>query len=321
MSIKISVIVPVYNVEEYLEDTIKSILNQSFVNFELILVNDGSTDKSGEICDSIKDKRIRVIHKQNGGPSDARNVGTINASGEYITWVDSDDIIHPDYLRILYKLIRKSGASISSCELMRFNEHKIPKYSQCRIIIRRKTGKSALIYMLNGKLHSTSACGLLVKKEIALKHLFPLGKLHEDDLTTFKFFMDSEKVISTSQTLYYYRQRMGSIMHKSFGKADISELDAADYIYRECSSVGEKYAKAALVKKTENYCHVFFKHDDLKQISPCTYNRVRMFVSKEFWRIITSTNIGIKDKISIILFRMGILKYIKKMISITSKNT
>ena len=111
---KISVIVPVYKVEEYLDECVESILRQSYSNFELILVDDGSPDRCGEMCDNYKkrDARIEVIHKTNGGLSDARNAGLRVASGEYITFVDSDDAIADNYLEILYKALKKYGVDI-----------------------------------------------------------------------------------------------------------------------------------------------------------------------------------------------------------------
>lgn len=101
MDVKISIIIPVYNVEEYLEDCVHSVLNQTYTNYEIILVNDGSTDNSGAICESFKSDIIKVIHKENRGLSDARNVGTAAAIGDYITWVDGDDTIHKDCLKNL----------------------------------------------------------------------------------------------------------------------------------------------------------------------------------------------------------------------------
>ena len=113
----ISVVVPVYNVEKYLEQCVNSIINQTYDNLEIILVNDGSKDKSPYLCDELakKDSRISVIHKENGGPAETRNVGTEKASGEYIAFVDSDDWIHPKYIEILYNNLKENNAEISIC--------------------------------------------------------------------------------------------------------------------------------------------------------------------------------------------------------------
>ena len=122
---EISIIVPVYNVDQYLENCIESILNQTFKDYELILIDDGSTDKSGEICDKYekKDNRIKVIHKYNGGLSSARNAGLDLACGKYIGFVDSDDSIHPEMYEILYDLQQIYNADISVCSFKKVYEN------------------------------------------------------------------------------------------------------------------------------------------------------------------------------------------------------
>jgi len=120
----ISIIIPVYNVEDYLARCLESILFQSFKDFEVLLIDDGSTDGSGKICDAYaqNDTRIRVIHKVNGGVSSARNVGLNNANGQYISFVDSDDFVHPCFLEFLYNSIKSSKADISICDYEKRND-------------------------------------------------------------------------------------------------------------------------------------------------------------------------------------------------------
>src|SRR4051812_47980519 len=125
MNPKISIIVPVYNVQSFIRECIESILGQSFVDFELILVNDGSSDQSGFICDeySNTDKRIVVIHKENGGQSSARNMGIESAKGEFIGFVDSDDWIHSDMYKTLYSKVMETNAEIIACNLLKFDKN------------------------------------------------------------------------------------------------------------------------------------------------------------------------------------------------------
>ncbi|MDY3337629.1 glycosyltransferase family 2 protein [Riemerella anatipestifer] len=128
----ISVIVPVYNAENYVEECLRSISNQTYRNIEIIVINDGSTDSSGAICDryAMTDSRVRVIHKSNGGLSNTRNVGIENAKGEYISFVDNDDIVHPQFLEVLYRLQYFIGADIVCCKYCRFfNSEEISKNS------------------------------------------------------------------------------------------------------------------------------------------------------------------------------------------------
>ena len=140
----ISVIVPVYNVEKYLEKCIDSIINQTYQNLEIILVDDGSTDGSGKICDeySRKDNRIKVIHKENGGLSDARNIGIKNANGGLIGFIDSDDYITENMFEVLQKDLRKYNADISSCDIQNVNEA-----GECLKIIRVSTeGQTSKVF-------------------------------------------------------------------------------------------------------------------------------------------------------------------------------
>ncbi len=310
----ISVVVPVYNVEKYLQSCVNSILQQSFQNFELILVDDGSTDSSGALCDLYKNDRIRVIHKQNGGLSDARNTGTQAALGTFITWIDSDDLIHKEYLEQLYQLVTENHADLATCEFLFCDEGERVLFPDGEFEKGTLDGKEALIKMLQGQLHGSSACALLLRREIAKKHLFPFGKYHEDDLTTYQFYYEAKKVAFTKRKLYCYFQRNNSIMHKPFGKADIAEMDAADELYTACSRYGTAYADAALVKKTRNYCQVAFAHAHLKEIDAATYQRIKAFLKSHLTELMRNNYLGGKEKIKILLYEMGLLRTVQRIL-------
>lgn len=313
MNPKVSIIIPVYNVEKYLEKCIESVLKQSIQDFEIILVDDGSTDNSGKMCDDFVNEKIKVIHKQNGGLSDARNVGTKNARGDYITWIDSDDTIHCDYIKILLQMAEENNADMAIGEILSYKENTNIIYKNKNFKTFVFSGLNAYEKMLEGKLHSTSACGFLIKKDLAQKYIFPFGKYHEDDFTTYKYFLNSDKVVYTNQPLYFYMQREGSIMHKPFGKSDIDELDAADEIYRVSCELGKKYENAALVKKTGNYSQVLLKNNNLKDIDYETYKRVIDFLNKNLLKIIFNKNINIKKKVQVLLARLGLYNKIKNI--------
>jgi len=312
MNPKVSVVVPVYNVEKYLEACVHSILDQSIQDFEIILVDDGSTDNSGKICDALKEKNgnIRVLHKDNAGLSHTRNTGMDMAQGDYITFIDSDDTIHPDYLRILLSLIEDYKADMSSCGFLFCNEGEEPCYNDNQYSKGALPGKDALKLMLSGKLHGTSACALLIKRELAKRFLFPIGKFHEDDLTTYKYFLNAATVAYTKAPLYTYFQRKNSIMHKPFSKIDVDELDAGDKIYDECKLLGRDFAEAALAKKLENYCQVMFKYPTLKKISLETYSRIDKFIKSQWKDILRNRYVGKKCKVKILLFEMKLLNYV-----------
>lgn len=238
---KISVIVPIYNVEKYLKYCIESILTQTYTNLEIILVDDGSTDGCNKICDeyAIKDKRIKVIHKKNGGLADARNTGLEQATGEYIGFIDSDDYIFPTFYEELYNLIKKYNADIAECEFLRINVENIEK---CRDIIENenkskeyleeKTNNIEALNLLYGArlkpyLKKVVVWNKLYKKELFDSIRFPLGKLHEDEYTTFQILYKAKEIISTNRTLHGYMQTSNSIMRQEIKQKRIEDnLDA-----------------------------------------------------------------------------------------------
>ena len=177
---KISIIVPVYNVEKYLEKCVKSILNQTFTDFELILVDDGTPDSSGVICDQFaeKDERIKVIHKKNGGLSDARNTGIEVAKGEYIGFVDSDDYIAEDMYELLYTNIVNEEADLSICGIYDVYENKEAQKRIRQYMILNKF--EAIKVILEAKIVSVHAVNKLYKKELFTHVRYPVGKITED---------------------------------------------------------------------------------------------------------------------------------------------
>ncbi len=214
----ISVIVPVYNVEQYLEKCISSIIDQTYRNLEIILVDDGSTDQSGALCDEFaqKDGRIRVIHKENGGVADARNVGIEACNGEYVSFVDSDDYIHPEMLAKLYDSLKQFGADVSICQYFLVDEnggitygvsfHDFVPYG----VITGDQALQKLLYNKSG--YFVVVWNRLVKKKLFSQVRFPLDRAYEDEYVAHRLFGQCEKVICIQDALYYYLQRPNSIM-------------------------------------------------------------------------------------------------------------
>lgn len=301
----ISVIVPVYNVEKYLSRCVDSILSQTYKDFEIILFDDGSTDSSGKICDDYAQRFncVRVLHSPNGGPSAARNRGRAASKGDYITFVDSDDVILPDYLESLYNLIIQYNADISLCEFQFFYDDSEIKKEFPSSEDKCFPGLEAMTNMLYGRIHGSSACAILLKSEIAKKFDFQIGKYHEDDLISFRYFEASDKVVVTSKKLYCYFQREGSIMHSSFGRIALDELDAADYIETECFHYGGKILDAARAKKFFNYRDVLFTYPNLKTLSPDTYHRVSSELRKISMNIIKDSWLGRRVRLSAFIYK------------------
>lgn len=212
--VKISIIVPIYKVEKYLSRCIDSILNQAFQDFELILVDDGSPDNCGEICDiyTLKDNRIKVIHKENGGLSDARNTGLDIATGEYISFVDSDDVVHPQMYTRLYDLIQRTGAEIAQCEYVRFDkevEFQILSEDAEEIIC---TNVEALDLLIISNRFVHSVWNKLYKRELFSNIRFPKGKIHEDEFITYKLFYAANKIAHIDLPMYFYFINNSGIM-------------------------------------------------------------------------------------------------------------
>lgn len=227
---KISVIVPVYNVELYLARCVNSVLAQSYINIEVILVDDGSTDRSGYLCDLMAkdDKRINVIHKQNGGLSSARNAGIEHCTGSYVTFIDSDDWVSPLYLEALYKLLTSYDASFAACGLLKTNVSK--QSLQVKVDTSRIKCYSASQYLdiylrKNGNRTIHYAWGKLYKRALLKNDQFPVGILNEDVESMFKVLLKSKTIIETDEPLYYYYQNPQSITGASFGENYLSLTD------------------------------------------------------------------------------------------------
>ncbi|MBE5917755.1 MAG: glycosyltransferase family 2 protein [Pseudobutyrivibrio ruminis] len=253
----ISVVVPIYKVESYLRRCIESILSQTYRNFELILVDDGSPDCSGKICDDYadKDRRIKVIHKENGGLSDARNYGTRTATGDYISYIDSDDWVAPDYLELLYKALEDNAADVSVCKLIKINKEKCIRSSKNNILM--FSTDSALSDMLYQKNISNSACGKLIRRKVMNRFPFPVGRLYEDLFTTYKVISECNKIVFVDRVLYYYWINPESIMHQSFSPKMFDEIDAVCEIEQFVREHFPNILSAALSRKFSSYSQVF----------------------------------------------------------------
>ena len=225
----ISVIVPVYNVEPFLKKCVDSIVLQTYANLEIILIDDGSPDKCPEICDAYarKDNRIKVVHQENGGLARVRNVGIENATGDYITFIDSDDFVAPNYVDFLYKGIFENNAdmSIASFSVCKENCVNISPVEEAKYIIVTKT--QCMEYYTSLRLNPfISAWNKLYKRDLFDGITYPDGKLYEDAFTTYKLFEKAERIAFTSTKLYYYRVNPQSILGQSFREKHLEMIEA-----------------------------------------------------------------------------------------------
>ncbi len=229
MEEKISVIVPVYNVEKYLERCVESIFKQTYKNIEIILVDDGSTDNSGKICDKFlkKDERVKVIHKENGGLSDARNAGLEILSGKYIMFVDSDDWISPAMVEKMYRVLKLYNTELVVCEPIYAYENYIsmPKLSGKSFMLDKE---NALELLIADRKFRTNAWNKLYSRKLWMNIRFPKGKHYEDVRTMYNIYELCDNIAFLDQGLYYYFQREQSIVHSSKIDSYLELIDAVE---------------------------------------------------------------------------------------------
>lgn len=211
----ISVIVPIYKVEQFLDECVESILCQTYTKFELILVDDGSPDRCGKMCDAYKEKdtRIRVIHKENGGLSDARNAGMKIARGEYFTFVDSDDFVSDDYLAVLMQAAQKYDADIVQGDFTEVREELGTGSNQKLEVFAKEDALTSFLKMQRVKVN---AWAKLYKRKCFYNIEYPKGRINEDNLTTYKNIWQAKKIVCVPKWIYYYRVNLSSIMRSAF---------------------------------------------------------------------------------------------------------
>ncbi len=227
----VSIIIPIYNIEDYLERCVESVVHQTYSNLEIILVDDGSTDHCPQMCDewAKKDSRIRVIHQKNGGLSVARNSGLDIAVGAYILLLDSDDYIAPDTVECLLSALTNTDADLSICGFIRGSEeHHV--FEHCKTespeVVDAETALMRIYAGDESALKYGAACFKLYQRHLFDGVRFPVGKLFEDIYTTHKLLAAAGKIAVLNEPLYYYFQRESSIMNSTFTLKKLDYLQA-----------------------------------------------------------------------------------------------
>lgn len=250
-SLEVSVIVPAYNIAEYLSTCLDSILAQDFESFEIIIVDDGSTDQTSEIANEYEKKfdKISVIHQKNAGLSAARNAGVKKAKGNYLAFIDGDDLIAKSFLSALYNAIKSTSSELAVCELIEFSTQ-TPDEKAISKPVAKKREEAVAGLLVGQENRDIIVCNKLFKKELFKNIKFPVGELHEDNLTTYKLFAETNSVAYIKDRLYYYRKRPGSIMAEQdlLARLKIKERAAKEAIvyFKDDSSL-ESAAKIALL--------------------------------------------------------------------------
>lgn len=301
---KISIIVPIYNVEKYLKKCIDSLINQTYKNLEIILVDDGSPDKCGEICDQYKtiDSRIVVIHKKNGGLSDARNCGVKASTGDYITFVDSDDYISNDYVEYLFNLLISKNADMSIIMPHKFKENDKDFFKEVNERVILYSPNEALKVMLYQKKFSNSAYGKLYKKELIKDIKFPVGKLYEDVGTTYKYILKCKnKIVYSNQHKYFYLIRNNSIMRSAYKKNDKDYFYQAEILLNDMKKNGDKELINAAICRYVNANFSILLKIKKNKLYKDDRNEILHNIKKYSKKVFLNINSRFKTKIAILM--------------------
>ena len=305
----ISIIIPVYNVERYLSECVDSVLNQTYQNIEIILINDGSTDTSTNIANEYAQNynNIFVYHQQNQGLSAARNKGLSLARGEFISFVDSDDMISPCFIDTLYSICRDYDCDIAMCNVLESTSCpdsfslSLPSLSSPRLL----TGRFACLELYSGSLeYGVMACNKLYRKVLFQDVEFPVGKIHEDNGTTYKLYYKSNRVGIIDDRLYYYRIVPTSITRARYNlrRLDVLELtlQSMEYFRQNNEAIIYSYSRREYLSllihsKYDVHKHILESHD--------IEDKLEFEIGKYFQRVILDKNIPYIMRIHIYLLR------------------
>ena len=293
----VSVIIPVYNVEDFIGECINSVLNQTYKNIEVILVDDGSTDGSGEICNTYSDERITVIHQENKGLAEARNVGIAAANGEYIYFIDSDDYISKTLIENLLMSIVKTGSLIACCN---YTRKKDELYSGYVLDAKIMDTFSAINGLFNDRGYRFYVWNKMFHRSIFEHVTFPKGELYEDIKPMYQAFKSVNHIAYVNKALYFYRNRPDSITHK-YSERSYDRVRAINYIMRDCKDNHELF-NSLIPKYASNYLYYLNESYRAGVADQATDKKLQILVKRIWKRIIKSDGLELTTKISLLTF-------------------
>lgn len=306
----ISIIVPVYNMENYLEKSVFSIINQTYKNIEILLIDDGSSDNSGSICDTLEKsnkKLIKTYHKKNGGLADARNYGLKKANGRYVCFVDSDDLINKTMIEKLYEMIIENNAQVSACNFKYiYDDNYNIKICNSKEIIKKKIilGRNdSLKIMVNlNEKFAPNVCNKMFDKSLFTDDcFFPTGRLYEDMIVTTKVLSKIDKAVYIDCDLYYYLQRKNSITGK-FNNQEFDHIVMSQEVLNYIESNVVDVKKYFITYHAINSISVINKMIKNNCFDKSLYNDIKDFIHKNKKIIYNDKNLSKLKKIQIKIF-------------------
>ena len=319
----ISVIVPVYNVEKYLRKAVQSIQNQTYKHLEIMLINDGSTDSSGDICDELanSDSRIVVIHKKNGGVSTARNEAQKLAKGNYVIYVDSDDYIHEEMIQSLYEQLIAENADVSSCSVMNvYQNSQTPQCSDENLYFVYNQEEFLREYLIGQRVQGTLG-NKLIRKEITDQLEFPVGKIYEDAYYHLQLVQVAKKYVVHTKPYYYYYHRNQSLTTNPYHERDLVYLDVYQKFYDLVQQQYPRIINEAFFRLSYAYFYIFDKmlvEENFESLAD--YPRVRNYLKQHAFEIAKNTIFQKGRRIAAIALKINIHLYRKLMLANMEKN-
>lgn len=302
----ISVIVPVYNIMNYLEDCVNSIRKQTYKNIEIILVNDGSTDESKKVCQKLmmEEPRIHYYEKQNSGLSDTRNAGIQHANGEYIMFVDGDDIIEHTIIEHLYLLMKNTDAKIASCDIAHFADDEKAEFKRSTEERSFDTNEALRSFFYQKEI-STSACGKLYNKNIFTNLRFMSGILFEDNEFLYQALVQAEKISYSNAKFYGYRHRKNSITTTQITIRDLDILDIGKRAIEYFKNSSIEVIKAIKAYQCSNCFRIYLTAPDEIEFSEAI-SYCKNYLNDNCAEVLKDENIRKKLYIALVLYRLHI---------------
>ncbi|MDO4813713.1 MAG: glycosyltransferase [Gemella sp.] len=314
----ISIIVPVYKVEKYLERCVDSIINQTYKNLEIILVDDGSPDNSGKLADELakKDDRIVVYHKENGGLSDARNYGVAGAKGTYIGFVDSDDYINENMYQNLYDLIKTENTLVAESNVTRiYGNKERPHYEGPSYRKTIDTKEYIREYLTMEKVYGSVWCKL-IDANLAKELTFPKGKYYEDIYYNYDLVQKIDKISITSEAHYYYYIRENSITTEKYSPKQLDLIEILDKLKSFVDISYPDLKEEAFIRQVYAYLSTFnhmILEDNYKSIE--RFDEVYKFLKDNKSKVLASKNAAknLKLSLAVLSVNAGLYKILYKV--------